>query len=73
MRASILVLTGLLCIVGCADESHQAPVSTARSNAGAPGNSEPQPANSLPRGAAVDAPLTTGVGNVGTTRVAPVR
>ncbi len=73
MRASAFILAGLLCIVGCADESRKAPVSTARSNAGAPGNTEPEPPNSLPRGSVVDAPLTTPVGNVGTTRVAPAR
>lgn len=73
MRANAFILAGLLCIVGCAEESKKAPVSTARSSAGAPGNTEPQPPNSLPRGSAVDAPLTPPIGNIGTTRVAPAR
>jgi len=57
-------------LAGCADESHQAPVTTSFRGSG-PGETEPEPVNSLPRGAAVDAPLTSRVGDIGSTRVGP--
>lgn len=48
----------------------QPPVST---NVTGSSGTMPQPPNSLPDGAAVNAPLTRPTGVVGTTRVTPVR
>lgn len=71
MRTATLLMLPLLLAAGCAAESRQAPVAnTAGPNIGA-SSQEPQPSNSLPRGSAVDSPLTGQVGNVGTTRVGP--
>lgn len=70
MRTAILLMLPLLAVAGCAEESRLAPVSTARGSSGS-SVSEPEPANSLPRGSAVSAPLTGPVGNIGTTRVGP--
>ena len=70
MRFIMLAILPITLLAGCADESRQAPVSTAFRGVG-PGETEPEPANSLPRGAAVDGPLTGRVGNIGTTRVGP--
>ncbi len=68
MRVTTLLLLPLLAIAGCAAESRLEPVSTANAGSAA---TEPEPPNSLPRGSSVMAPLTTSVGNVGTTRVGP--
>ena len=70
MRILSLMLLPVLAIAGCAQESRMAPVSTTRSSAG-PSSTEPEPPNSLPRGASVQAPLTGPVGNVGGARVGP--
>lgn len=65
-----IAILPLLAVAGCAEESHLAPVSTASGSAG-PSMSEPEPANSLPRGSTVSEPLTGRVGNVGTKQVGP--
>lgn len=70
MRITMLAILPIILLAGCADESRQAPVTTAFRGVG-PGETEPEPANSLPRGAAVDAPLTSRVGDIGNTRVGP--
>ncbi len=70
MRLSILAILPMIAIAGCAQESHQSPVSTAFRGSG-PSNGEPEPANSLPEGSSVDEPLTGRVGNVANTRVGP--
>ena len=70
MRILPLLLVPMLAFVGCAAESKAPPVSTSRNSPGS-AEQEPEPTNSLPRGAATDAPLTSRVGNVGTTRVGP--
>ena len=63
MRGPLLAAVVLL--GGCGLESTAPPVSTGRGSATAA-----QPANSLPPGAAVNAPLLSGPG-VATTRVGP--
>jgi len=68
MRFSILAILPMVAFAGCAQESHQAPVSTAFGGMG-PTSTEPEPANSLPRGAAVDGALTGR--NVSTTLIQP--
>lgn len=73
MRLSTLVLLSLASVAGCAQESRSPPVSSVRPNSAGPSNTEPEPANSLPRGSAVDSSLTQPDGNVGTTRVGPSR
>ena len=73
MRATTSLLLAVLAIAGCAAESRQAPVSSVAPLSAGPSTSEPQPSNSLPRGSAVNAPLTPSVGNVGTTQVGPTR
>ncbi len=70
MRLSILAILPMIIFAGCADESRLAPVSTAFRGSG-PSSSEPEPANSLPRGSAVSEPLTGRIGNIGDTRVGP--
>ena len=70
MRSIMLAILPIILLAGCADESIKAPVSTAFRGSGQ-GSMEPQPANSLPRGAAVETPLTGSVGNIATTRVGP--
>ncbi len=70
MRIAILLMMPVLAVAGCAAESRLAPVSTAGNSSGS-SMSEPEPANSLPRGSSVSEPLTGPVGNVGTTRVGP--
>ena len=70
MRFIMLAILPITLLAGCAEESRQAPVSTAFRGVGA-GSQEPEPANSLPRGASVDAPLTSPVGNIASTRVGP--
>jgi len=70
MRILPLLLVPMLAFAGCAAESKAPPVSTSRNSPGA-ASQEPEAANSLPRGAAIDAPLTSQVGNMGTTRVGP--
>ena len=70
MRLATLLILPILAVAGCAQESRTTPVSTSRTSSG-PASAEPEPTNSLPRGAAVQAPLTGPFGNVGTTRVAP--
>lgn len=70
MRIVPLMLLPVLAVAGCAAESRTPPMSTTRSSAG-PASTEPEPANSLPRGASVQAPLTGPIGNLGTTRVGP--
>lgn len=55
---------------GTADHSmHARPVSSPTASAG---SAQPQPPNSLPEGAAVNAPLTGGTGAIATTPVSPV-
>lgn len=71
MQIRIIALLSLVCVAGCAQESRQMPVSSVRPNAAGPASSEPEPANSLPRGSAVNRPLTQPDGNVGSTRVGP--
>lgn len=70
MRVATLLLLPILALAGCAAESRVAPVTSSRVTGGA-ASQEPEPANSLPRGSSVAAPLTPSVGNVGTTRVGP--
>lgn len=70
MRITMLAILPIILLAGCADESRQAPITTAFRGVG-PGETEPEPINSLPRGAAVDAPLTSRVGNIGNSRVGP--
>ena len=70
MRVTALLLLPILAVAGCAAESRLAPVSTAGAGSAA---TEPEPANSLPRGSSVMEPLTGPVGDVGTTRVSPAR
>lgn len=70
MRILPFLLLPMLAFAGCSAESTATPISTSRNSPGA-ASQEPEPANSLPRGAAVEAPLTGRVGNVGTTRVGP--
>ena len=70
MRFIMLAILPITLLAGCADESTKAPVSTAFRGSGQ-GSMEPQPANALPRGAAVETPLTGPVGNIGSTRVGP--
>ncbi len=70
MRFSILAILPMVALASCAQESRQAPVSTAFGGMG-PAETEPEPANSLPRGAAVDEALTGRVGNLNSTRVGP--
>ncbi len=69
MRVAALLLLPLLAVSGCAYESKAPPVSTSSGGS----SKEPEPANSLPLGSAVDEPLTGRTGNVGTTRVGPAR
>lgn len=57
----------LAALGACAYESTDPPVSSPTASRTA----EPQPPNSLPEGAAVNAPLTPAAGNVATTRVGP--
>ena len=66
MRVAALMLMTAFAF-GCAQESKAPPVSVSSGGM----EKEPEPANSLPRGSAVDEPLTGQVGNVGTTRVGP--
>lgn len=70
MRFTMLAFLPMIALAGCAEESRLAPVSTAFGGMG-PSNSEPEPANSLPRGSAVDEALTGRVGNLENTRVGP--
>lgn len=70
MRILPFLLLPMLAVAGCSAESMAPPVSTSRNSPGA-ANQEPEAANSLPRGAAVNAPLTSQIGNIGTTRVGP--
>ena len=67
MRIAALMLVTAFASVGCAQESKAPPVSVSSGGM----EKEPEPANSLPRGSAVDEPLTGQVGNIGTTRVGP--
>jgi hypothetical protein len=62
------MLLPILVIAGCSAESRRAPVSSANASGGS-SHSEPESANSLPRGAAVSEPLTGVAGNVQTSRV----
>ena len=70
MRTHLLLLLPMLAIAGCAAESRTAPMSTSFNPSG-PSATEPEPANSLPRGAVVQGAITNPSGNVGTTRVGP--
>ena len=69
MRVTALLFLFLLAASGCAQESKAPPVSVSSGGS----MKEPEPANSLPLGSAVDEPLTGQVGNVGNTRVGPAR
>ncbi len=60
----------MIALAGCAEESRLAPVSTAFGGMG-PSMSEPEPANSLPRGSSVGEALKGRVGNLENTRVGP--
>lgn len=68
MRVMPLLLLSLFALAGCNAESRLAPVSTANAGSAA---TEPESPNSLPLGSSVMAPLTSSVGNIGTTRVGP--
>lgn len=70
MRIMMLAVLPIILLAGCADESFQAPITTSFRGVG-PGETEPEPVNSLPLGAAVDAPLTSRIGNIGNTQVGP--
>lgn len=70
MRILQLLLVPVLAVAGCAAESKAPPVSSSSNSSGS-AQQEPEPANSLPRGASVDAPLTGRIGNLGNTRVGP--
>ncbi len=70
MRTTMLAILPIVLLAACADESRQAPVSTAFRGSGS-ASTEPEPVNSLPRGASVDAPLTSRIGNIENTRVGP--
>ena len=70
MRILPSLLLPMLAFAGCSAESTAPPMSTSRNSPGA-ASQEPEPSNSLPRGASVDAPLTGPVGNIGNTRVGP--
>ncbi len=70
MRILPLLLLPMLAFAGCSAESKAPPMSSSRNSPGA-GSQEPEPPNSLPRGASVDAPLTPRVGNLENTRVGP--
>lgn len=70
MRFPVIAILSMIALAGCAEESRLAPVSTAFRGSG-PSNSEPEPANSLPRGSSVDEALTGRVGNIENTRVGP--
>ena len=70
MRFTVLAFLLMIAFAGCAEESRLAPVSTAFGGMG-PSMSEPEPANSLPRGSSVGEALTGRVGDVGNTRVGP--
>ena len=69
MRNVILPVLLLLAASGCAQESKAPPVSVSSGGS----MEEPEPANSLPLGSAVNEPLTGRVGNVGNTQVGPAR
>ena len=70
MRSTTLAILPVIALAGCAEESRLASVSTAFGGIG-PSMSEPEPANSLPRGSSVEEALTGQVGDVGNTRVGP--
>ncbi len=70
MRFTLLAVLPMVALAGCAEESRLPPVSTAFRGSGS-SMSEPEPANSLPRGSSVSEPLTGSVGDVGNTRVGP--
>ncbi len=70
MRFIMLAILPMIAVAGCAEESHLAPLSTAFGGMG-PSMSEPEPANSLPRGSSVNEALTGRVGNLENTRVGP--
>lgn len=70
MRFNEIAILSIIALAGCAEELRLAPVSTAFRSSG-PSNSEPEPANSLPRGSSVDEPLTGRIGNLQNTRVGP--
>ena len=72
MRIVVLLMLPALVLAGCAAETRTPPASTSRVTNG-PSSTEPEAANSLPRGSSTQAPLTPPAGNVGTTRVAPAR
>ena len=63
-----LPLLALASLGACAYESTDPPVSSPTASRVA----EPQPPNSLPEGAAVNAPLAPAAGNIATTPVGPV-
>ena len=70
MKPLMIAVLPIVLPAGYADEFRQAPVSTAFRGSG-PGSQESASANSLPRGALVDALLTGRVGNIDTTRIGP--
>ena len=67
-KSTVAISLMVLALSACAQESKAPPVSTDISGGS---QQEPQPANALPRGSAVDAPLDPVQGNIGTTRVGP--
>ena len=73
MRVVAPVLLMVFAVAGCDGASTAPPVSSVRTLAPGPSNSEPQSRNSLPPGSAVSSPFTPAAGDVGTTRVSPVR
>lgn len=73
MRLYILAVLPVLALAGCGDQSRQPPTSTAGPGAlgQSPQQTEPESANSLPKGAQVNSPLTPNAGNINDTRVGP--
>ena len=70
MNFKLILVCSMVGLAGCAAESRLAPRSTDTAGAG-PASTEPESANSLPRGSSVDRPLTSAVGDINTTRVGP--
>ena len=69
MRSIISVLVSFLAVAGCAQESRQMPVTS--STTGGPASKEPEAANSLPRGSAINGPLAPAYGDINTVQVGP--
>ena len=72
MRLSMILMCSMIGLAGCAAESRLAPRSTDMAGGGS-SSVEPESSNSLPRGSSVNRPLTSPVGDIGTTQVGPSR